>query len=302
LKLFATSFNIENEQEVTGQDIIDAIDTLKFDAKLDVHVPPPGKGPQFFLDWAKDELEEAALSQDKQTRYRKFYNASVYSKGAVECLVDWFLSRYLLQYTISPVAGIAQKLEALDSENLLGISFSLFNDLVFEPRNRGIHRFELVEEQEAKHGFELAKLTIKNCVNTVNPSNAAVFYGTLETYRGKEALEKVGHPSDKEIDAFYFAGIGQAGSHGVVIDRDYDGGKIAILSTISTGEVEARTCRIRGNLTAAQLRAIFARLENDSPATIGDFNADDIQHVLDSLIPRRKEGFAGKQRGPKRPR
>lgn len=246
LKLFITSFNIKSEQDVTGQDIIDAIDTLKFDTKLDVQIPPPGKGPQFFLDWAKEEIEEASLSKERLTKYRKYYNASVYSKGAVECLVDWFMSRYLLQYTISPMAGIAQKLEALDSENLLGVSFSLFNDIVFEPRNRGIHKFELVEEQEAKHGFELANLTIKNCVNTVSPSIAAVFYGTLETYRGKEALEKTGHDSSKEFDPFYFSGIGSAGSHGVLIDRDHDGGKISILSSIGTGEVEARTCRIRG--------------------------------------------------------
>jgi hypothetical protein len=173
LKLFGKNFEIKNEEAVTAQDIVDAVETLSFTKKLSIQTDPPGKGPTFFLEWARQELQEASAADDQNVKYRKSYNASVYSKGAVECLVDWFLSRFLLQHTISPMAGIAQKLEALDSENLLGISFSLFNDIVFVPRNRGIHKFELIEEQEAKHGYELANLTIKNCVNTVSPSLCA---------------------------------------------------------------------------------------------------------------------------------
>jgi hypothetical protein len=142
LKVFGSSFRIKNEESVDAQDVLDAIETLAPECKLEVKIPFPGKGPNFFLTWAKCELDEAKEIDDDDSKYRKYYNASVYSKGAVECLIDWFLSRYLLQYTISPMAGIAQKLEALDSPNLLGISFSLFNDVVFEPRNRGIHRFE----------------------------------------------------------------------------------------------------------------------------------------------------------------
>jgi hypothetical protein len=75
------------------------------------------------------------------------------------------------------MSGAAQKLDALDAEKLLGITFSLFNDIVFEPRNRGVHKFELVEEKEAKHAYELANLTIGNCVHRVHPSEAPLFYG-----------------------------------------------------------------------------------------------------------------------------
>lgn len=172
MKIFASSIKLVAENEVDPQDIIDAISTIKPEHKLSTQIPAPGQGPNWFLDWANEELLEAKGAKDEPTALRKFYNAAVYSKGAVECLIDWYLSKLLLNFTIPPFAGIAQKLAALDSENLLSISFSLFSDIVFEPRNRGIHRFELVEEKEAVHGYELARLTVKNCVHQVRPSDA----------------------------------------------------------------------------------------------------------------------------------
>jgi hypothetical protein len=183
------------------------------------------------------------------------------------------------------MAGIAQKLDALDSQNLLGISFSLFNDIVFEPRNRGIHRFELVEEQEAKHGYELANLTIKNCVNTVSPSNSPLYYGQLEMYEGQDALERLDRGSSQNMDAFYLAGIGESGSVGVLVDRESDGGKVSVLTSIGDGDVESRSCKIRGNFTSEQLRSMFTKLENNKPKIITLVDNDNVRHILESLLP-----------------
>lgn len=299
MKLFASNFNIQKEEEVEVQDILDAVETLAPINKLEVKIPFPGKGPDFFLSWAKCELDEAQATEDEDSKYRKYYNTSVYSKGAVECLIDWFLSKYLLQNTISPMAGIAQKLEALDSPNLLGISFSLFNDVVFEPRNRGIHRFDLVEEKEAKHGYELANLTVKNCVNTISPSKSPLYYGNLEFYEGNEALEKIERKVSKDMDAFYFAGIGKKGSVGVLVDREFSGGKISILTSLGEGEIESRYCTIRGNFTSEQLRQVFTRLETCKPKPISINNDDNMRHLLESLLPDKKRQtrkFSGRKK------
>lgn len=287
IKIYASSFNLKKEDSVDAQDIVDAIGTLKPAMKLEVEIPFPGKGPDFFLDWAKCELDEADVSEDDDTRNRKYYNASVYSKAAVECLVDWFLSKYLLQHTISSMSGISQKLGALDSQNLLGISFSLFKDVVFEPRNRGVHRFELVEEKEARHGYELAHLTVKNCVHTVSPSIAPLYYGELEFYEGAEALKKIEKNVSDDMDAFYFAGIGNPGSVGVLVDRESDGGKISVVTSLGDGEVESRCCKIRGNFTPEQLRQIFTQLENAKPKEIYFEKRDNMRHVVESLMPNR---------------
>lgn len=300
MKIFASNFSVKDEVTVDAQDILDAVETISPAEKLEIQIPFPGKGPDFFLNWAKCELDEASTLSDEDSKNRKYYNASVYSKGAVECLVDWFLSKYLLQNTISPMAGIAQKLEALDSQNLLGISFSLFNDIVFEPRNRGIHRFELVEEQEAKHGYELAHLTIKNCVNTVSPSTAPLYYGSVELYEGNEALKRIERGISKDMEAFYFAGIGEAGTVGVLVDRECNGGKISILTSLGDGDVESRSCKIRGNFSSEQLRHVFTTLESKKPKGVSLGNQDNMRHLLESFFPERKR--LSKSSGRKKPR
>jgi|LGVF01.1.fsa_nt_gb hypothetical protein len=292
MKLFASNVKVEKEIEVHTQDIIDAIGTLSPKGKLSVPVEHPGKGPNFFLNWANEELLEAATSDNNNFKNRKYYNCSVYSKGAVECLVDWFLSKFLLNYTISPMASIAQKLDALDSENLLGISFSLFNDVVFEPRNRGIHKFELIKASEAKHGYELANLTIKNCVNTVSPENAPVFYGDLEYYEGDEALYKIDHIDHKKIkdmDAFCLAGIGASGSCGVLIDREHPDGKISILTVHEGSSIESRYCKIRGKFKPEELRSVFTALEMGNVKEIEMVDKSNFRHVLETLLPNRRE-------------
>jgi hypothetical protein len=220
VKIFVSVAALKTESEIEPQDLVDAISTLSPQKKVCVNLPHPGKGPEFFLNWAHDELCEAATSPDNQTKLRKYYNAAVLARSSVECLIDWYLSNRLLNFTIAALSGAAQKLEALDSERLLGISFSLFNKIVFEPRNRGVHKFELVEDNEASYAYELAMLTIRNCVHHLSPADAPVFYGDIISCSGvDEVSKKMPNRSFTNIeDAFYFEGIGNTGDHGVIID------------------------------------------------------------------------------------
>ncbi|MDC3984585.1 hypothetical protein [Polyangium jinanense] len=290
VKLFASNVDIASESVIEPQDVIDAIATLDLQRKLCAPLSAPGQGPDFFLNWAGEELKEAASSSDPNAKNRKYYNAAVYSKGAVECLVDWYLSKLMLNFTISPFAGIAQKLEALDSESLLGISFSLFNDIVFEPRNRGIHKFELVEEKEAKHGRDLARLTITNCVHHVPPGEAPIIYGNVLAYRGNEALEKIGKERFpwKDGEVFYFAGVGAVGDYAVLLDREHADGRLSILHCVDDGKVDARHCTIRNNFTSEQIRSIFNLLERSKPKPIGGFDEGEIRSVIETLLPDRR--------------
>jgi hypothetical protein len=289
MKIYESSFRILEEEAVEPQDILDAVETVSPKNKLEIELPFPGNGPHFFLRWAKEELDEALALDSQDSKNRKFYNASIYSKGSVECLVDWYLSKYLLQNTISPKAGLLKKLEALDSQNLLGISFPLFNSVVFEPRNRGIHRFELIEEVEAIRGYELANLTIKNCVNSVSPSIAPIFYGQLEFYEGREALEKMLKVNSNNMDAFYFSGIGDEGSVSILIDRQTDKGKISVLTSLGEDKVESRFCNIGGKFTPKQLRLIFEKLEKSKPMAQNFNDTSHLRYILDSLLQKNKE-------------
>jgi hypothetical protein len=299
VSMFISSCQLEAEREVDAQDVLDAISTISPKKKLCADFLYPGQGPDFFLNWANEELGEAATANNDEIRLRKYYNATVYARGSVECLIDWYLSNRLLNFTISPMAGAAQKLEALDAENLLGINFSLFNDIVFEPRNRGVHKFELVEEKEAKHAYELAMLTIRNCVHRVSPAVAPIFYGELMTYSGIEQVaEKMPERTFGNVEhVFYFEGIGKVGDHGVLIDRTHQEGRIAVWDNIGDGKYCSRFSRIRNRFTSSQIRDIFALLEDQRPKTL-QYSEGDLRCVLDVLLPERPDRYMRKSAKP----
>jgi len=292
ISIFHTNCSLHDENEVDPQDVIDAISTLSPKQKLCIDLPHPGEGPDFFLNWAREELEEAGNVNDLNTRLRKYYNAAVYARGAVECLIDWYLSNRLLNFTIPAMSGVAQKLHALDAENLLGISFPLFNDIVFGPRNKGVHKFELVEEKEAKRAYELAKLTIGSCVHRVRPSEAPVFYGDLVTYSGVcQVAKKLRRENWSKIEhAFYFESIGDVGSCGVLVDRGYQDGKISILENIGNGRMISRYSRLRDKFKPDQIRGVFEHLERNKPKAL-QYSEEDLRHLIDVLMPDHRQPF-----------
>ena len=103
------------------------------------------------------------------------------------------------------------------------------------------------------------------------------------------------------MDAFYFAGIGEAGSVGVLVDRDIHGGKISVFTSLGNGEVESRYCKIRGNFTSEQLRKIFIQLESAKPKATSLDNKDDFRNVLESFMPDKKR-LTSKSSGLKKAR
>jgi hypothetical protein len=288
--IFVSATALTDEQEVEPQALLDAISTLSPTKKVCVNLPYPGEGPEFFLNWARAELDEAATAKDYAIKLRKYYNAAVLARSSVECLLDWYLSNRLLNFTIAPFAGAAQKLEALDSEKLLGISFSLFNEIVFEPRNRGVHKFELVDEKEANHAYDLANLTIGNCVHRVSPENAPLLYGNIISFSGvDEVSKKMPENSFKDVtDAFYFGGIGTVGDHGVLLDRTHKDGKVSVLENLGDQKTASRYCVVRNKLTSSDIRNIFQHLERNSPQTVV-YRQDDLRHILEVLIPTSRE-------------
>jgi len=191
---------------------------------------------------AREELTEAGRTPVPSAVSRKKFYVSILSKCAVECLVDWYLSKHLLHLTIPQNAGLAQKLQTLDAEARLGIGRFLFQTTIFEPRNNAIHRYELVDLAQARNAYELANLTIRNCRNTEPAHLSPVFYGRLELYRGEEALRKA--ESQMKLrdahTAFHFAGIGNSGEYAVFIDRNDRDSRISILTSLGNGAAEAR--------------------------------------------------------------
>lgn len=295
MHITAIKLEIRRVERVAPEDIIDGIKTLRPKGKLSIEISHPGQGPDHFLKWAYDELIEAEKAIDASEATRKAFNVSVLSKCAVECLVDWYLSKHLLNLTINPQAGLVQKLESLNAEDRLGIGFSLFNNTIFEPRNKAIHKYELVDVSDARRSYELANLTIKNCRNTELPQHAPIFYGTLELYRGDEAFRvMVGLLPQKDTTAFYFAGLGPKGECSVFLDRKERESRIAILTSLGDGDAEVRYCPVANSFSGEQLRAIFHTLEESNPMEI-ELAQNELDEVIQAI-----RGAASMSRGDNR--
>jgi hypothetical protein len=248
-----TRFEVTNSHQVEAQDIIDGVRTLKPVSKILVEIPHPGEGPDHFLAWARAELTEAERTTTASDAARKAFNVSILSKCAVECLVDWYLSKYLLHLTMPQYAWLAQKLKALNAEARLGMGLSLFQNIIFDPRNNAIHRYELVDLALAKRSYELANFTVLNCRNTEPPHLSTIFYGRLDFYRGAEAVQRAGEGGSLRNNdtAFYLAGI-PGGECSVFIDRNDRDSRICILTSSGNGATELRYCLIANKFTSEQ--------------------------------------------------
>lgn len=168
---------------------------------------------------------------------------------------------------------------------------------MFEPRNRGVHKFELVEEKEAKHGYELAHLTVKNCVHHVSPGDAAIFYGSIVAHKGDAAADKLGRKA-AGTDVFYFEGIGEKGEHAVLLDRNVRDGKIAVWSVQENGRIEVRCCKIRNRFSSEQIRHVFGLLERSKPKEIAGLDEHELDYVLRTLFPESRGRFEKRREKP----
>jgi hypothetical protein len=280
-------FEVANAEKVETQGIIDGIRTLKPASKILVEIPHPGEGPDHFLGWALAELTEAEGTSVVSDAARKAFNVSILSKCAVECLVDWYLSKHLLHLTIPLYAGLAQKLQALNAEARLGMGLSLFQSIIFDPRNNAVHRYKLVDLAEARRSYELANFTILHCRNTEPPHLSPIFYGRLEIYRGEDAVQQAGKGTRimDNATAFYFAGIGDRGECAVFIDRNNRESRICILTSLGNGHTDVRYCPIANNFSSEQLREVIHLLEASHPTPI-ELSRYELESVLQAMSGR----------------
>jgi hypothetical protein len=269
--------------EVEPNDILDGVRTLTPSKRVTVEIPSPGMGPDFFLEWCKAEFEEAEAADEGPRKSRKSFNVAVLAKCAVECLVDWYLSRHLLHLTIGRTAGLVQKLEALKAEELLGIGLSLFDDNLFGPRNSAIHDYEPVAFDQAKKAFQLANLTVRNCKLAVPPQLGPVFYGNLKIARDKEVeryTEEKLQIGDNST-AFYFGGFPDDERVGVFFHRNGMDSRIAILSQ-SQNETDIRYAPAT-KFSPAEMRDVVAHLESSPPSPL-ELTADEQKTIFDTIL------------------
>lgn len=302
MRIFTTRIGVVGRAEAKPEDLRDAIATLSFDKKIVVSIRAPGLGPAVLLGWAEAELAEAmaAGAGEEGVAQRKAFTATIISKMAVECLLDWYLDSSYLGFTLRPHAGTEEKLDALDAEGLLSIGTSLFRDVLFEPRNRAVHNYQGVDLKSAKHAYELARLFIRNAQHAHSPDRSNTYYGTIDFARGEEARRVSRIPSQKgrrnkirrEAQEFYFGGLGATGQHGVFLCRTGTP-SLSVLDSCGDGAMDIRYARLN-SFSPSLLREVLAMLEKAVP-TPYELEAHEQEHVITSLT----DAVTGKANGPR---
>jgi hypothetical protein len=278
-----TEFQLGSVTKVEPKDILDGVRTLTPSKFIAVEIPAPGRGPDFFLNWCKAEFEEAKAAEEGPRKSRKSFNVAVLAKCAVECLVDWYLSRHLLHLTISRTAGLVQKLEALKAEELFGIGLSLFDDNLFGPRNSAIHDYEPVDFDQAEKAFQLANLTVRNCKLAVPPQVGPVFYGNLKIARDKEVQQysRENIIIDDNSTAFYFGGFPDDERVGVFFHRNGMHSRIAILSQ-SDNKTNVIYAPAK-EFSPDEMRDVITHIESSSPSPL-ELTADEQETVFNEIL------------------
>ena len=253
-------FDLLDAKQVAPEDIFDAIKTLSFEKKFIIDVNAPGMGPNALLSWALEELSEAENST--HTSPRKAFAATVLSKTAAECLIDWYLdSTHIGSTNIRSQAGTEEKLKYLDAESFLGIGLSLFRSILSEPRNRAIHSYSAIDLASARNAYELARLLIHSAINARPPNQCSIYYGNLDFDR-LPFEDYHGHPLGS-FKFFNFRGIGKPGDHGVVFIRG-ETPVIAVLESEGHNGVNLRAARL-SEFKPDLLRSIISALESSKP-------------------------------------
>jgi len=270
MKVFLTGFEITQSKKVVPDDIVNAVLTLAPKFVVKNLLKHPGKGPNFFLDWSKKELEKGITSIVEDDKNRAFFNSATFSKAAFECLIDWYIQRYYLSSNLPKSANIARKLKILNSEKLLSVNFELFNEIIFSPRNTSVHKYELVKQDEAQNSYNLAALTIENCVHKINPSSIPIYFGDILWAKDNEIRKYVTNYKVKgiKVDHYYFfGGVGKRNSAGFYFSVLNSKVKLSVIRMLSDVEADIIWCDLN-EFEAESVFKILTHLEISQPTEL----------------------------------
>jgi len=183
------------------------------------------------------------------------------------------------------------KLDALDSDERLGIGVSLFKSVVFEPRNYAVHDYELVDLVLVRKSVELANLTVRSLLRAEHPGIAPIFYGTIELFQGRQALEALAKHDPrqapmlqaKDADGLWLKGIGTKGEISVAIDRQPGATKVLLVTSDGDRSGDVQFCPINQTFGTDRLKKLLELLERSKPEPINIVEPH-IHTVVNSFI------------------
>src|SRR5205823_267371 len=76
-------------------DILDGLETLRGRSGQGVMIHAPGEGPDSFVNWAVQEVNNAIQATSNEEKKHHCVDALLHARRGLACLVDWYLERDL---------------------------------------------------------------------------------------------------------------------------------------------------------------------------------------------------------------
>jgi len=166
-------------ETVSAPDILSGLHTLKGRYGQGIIVPPPGDGPDKPLNWAIQEIINAAGAPTQEERERLSTDAMLNSRRALACLVDWYLERDLINRCKKPPSDAKRKARCLVSRGIIDELTSRVLERAISERNQVEHRYLVPLLETAEDVVELLRRTISAIRSQSEPSQAPWIFGTF---------------------------------------------------------------------------------------------------------------------------
>jgi len=171
-------------EEINPDDLIDGIKTLKGHSGGGLILPPPGEGPDIWLNCAIKDIEQAAKSSDSRDIVRFSANAIMSARRALSCLVDWYLERDLVAKCKNPPTSADKKTDFLVKRHIIDDLAASVLERAIYVRQKVEHKYESPTLEMAQDFVELIRREIYAIRAESNPERTAWTFGSYENSSG----------------------------------------------------------------------------------------------------------------------
>jgi hypothetical protein len=165
-------------EQATPADVLDGLETLEGRSGQGILVTPPGDGPDRFLNWALQEVNNARQSTSEEQAHH-CVDAVLNARRALACLVDWYLQRDLATLCKDAPGAAKQQVKFLIMRGVIDELTSRVLERAIQKRNTAEHQYISPTLAVAEDTVELLRRTVAAIRTQSPPEYGPWIFGTF---------------------------------------------------------------------------------------------------------------------------
>jgi hypothetical protein len=165
-------------EPATPSDILNGLETLEGRSGEGVLIKPPGDGPDSFLNWALQEVNNARQFASEEQKHH-CVDAVLNARRALACLVDWYLQRDLAMLCKDAPKIPKQQVKFLIMRGVIDELTSRVLERAIQKRNTAEHQYISPMLAAAEDMVELLRRTISAIRTQSCPEHGPWIFGTF---------------------------------------------------------------------------------------------------------------------------